>query len=92
MKLHEQLVGEVTRALENKGAFQPCAMCGRSEWVVLPFAVKMLTSSTVEGLAKSTSFLPFVSVACSNCGNTHTLLLHLLGLDHLIPKDWYEDP
>ena len=83
------LTKQINQALNTKGANGPCSLCGHNTWHTLPYAIKIFTAPTVPELPVSNTFIPSVSRVCANCGNTHVLNLHVLGMGHLIPKDWY---
>lgn len=86
LQLTKGFKNQVSEALDERvDTTYPCTVCGYCSWqignfVALPLAV---IPHMFNPFPKNT--LPFVTVFCTNCGNTHFLNLLVLGFNI---SDW----
>jgi hypothetical protein len=75
---------EIAGRIRERGRLGACALCGTANWVVGKYAA-VGASNVPANQTLGGAVFPFITIYCSNCGNTHFINLLQLGYTD---KDW----
>lgn len=79
MPINQTRIGEITAALQKKGANRPCSRCGGTQLQIVGESYIPINDKPGEIVIGGPS-VPTVIVACGNCGHTWQHALMTLNL------------